>query len=780
MVILFKKALRGIWSGKRAFGACILLITLGVSSYTGFTLTSRQLLLDLENMYAATGFGQVFATVQGIPASGLNALTRLEGVRAATAVMTVDTRVDHDGDAVLTLRVLSASPGETGELILTSGEAPVQGEIAVSEAFYAAQGLQPGDTVALVANGRQIRPKVSGTVMGAAYISGVGEGLSGDVSASGYACMPQAQVEALAENGGLYNSISFLLEDGAVFEDLRPALEDALNRYGLKSLYGREDHIGHRLTYENFFSLSGTASMISFIFLAIAIPVLYILLRRVIEQERSQIGTLKAFGVPPARIVVMYMGYGGVIGLAGGVLGTACGLAIARIFTGMYLIFFPMTALPLTPDPGVLGTGVAISVMVGLAGAVMGARSVLRLSPAESMRAPAPPAYRGGADLRKNPLLRAVLSSTGFMALRSISRSRSRSIFVAAGMAVSFAILTFMSSYASLIDDIVMDQFNEVQLYDIKLSLEQPAGYAKATGAAAGLQGVTRAEGVLELAATVGNAHLYTDATLTGLGADAATLRIYDSIRGTSLAVPEHGAIISRALADKLGAGEGDSLWLTTDYTGDEKLAVRVGAIVNENLGMTAYMELGALCALLNAPRSVNSLLLVAEDTTAVKEKLADTQAVSLSDQSELMQATQNNLDATLGVNVGLFCIIGFGIAFAIITSTASISLSERSREYATLRVLGMHPREIGQILSFEYWLLTLAGFLPGIPLAVGLRVLIASSISTDSLSISPGVDPAHYLVGGAICLLTVFAANNLSVRRIAKFDMPEVLKERE
>ncbi len=122
----------------------------------------------------------------------------------------------------------------------------------------------------------------------------------------------------------------------------------------------------------------------------------------------------------------------------------------------------------------------------------------------------------------------------------------------------------------------------------------------------------------------------------------------------------------------------------------------------------------------------------------------------------------------------------GAGIAFAIITNTASISLSERKREYATMRVLGMHPREIGRVVSFEYWVLAL----PALPLGMGLTRMLKEALSgiiaTEMFSFPVTTEPASYITSAAFCGMAVLLSNLLAGRKIARFDMVEVLKERE
>lgn len=773
-MILFKQALRGLWRGKRSYAACILLIALGVASYVGFTQSGQQLLATMNSLYATQNFGDAFAEVKGISQGGVAALENLQGIERASGTATADVRVLSGGEDQLSLHLISrdeSAPAPLDQFLLLAGSFPQQGEIAVSRLFFEAQGLAISQEIELSYKGQLIRSSISGIVGGPGYIAELG-----DPATSGYACMPAEAIQTLTGNTRLYNTLSFRLSPGTTFEQVEPALGEALARYGLQSLVARKDHAGHYAAHDSFTQLTDIGGMLAGLFLGVAVLVLYILLRRVIEQDRTQIGTMKAFGIGPGRILSLYIGYGMLTALVGCLLGMALGIGIAQYFTAIYLTILQMPAIPYAHDLTVLATALAQSLLAGVFGAVMGARAVMDLSPAEAMRPAAPPPIK-----KKSRQRQSILPLPVSMALRSLSRAKFRSGFIAGGLAVSFAILTFMSSYASIMDDIMMTQFSKIQHYDIKLSLSQPLSYTAAIQSASGLNGVSGAEGLLEVPVTFRNGHLKKEGTAIGMEQGATLQRMYDSLQEVYIAVPQNGAVISQSLADRLEAGVGDTLLMTTDYTGDDELPVTVSGIIGVNEGPTAYVELGRLCGILGTDSAVNAVLLQTADLSGVKAQLSDAGQVSaVIDKAATQQLMQNDLDASLGINVGLFAVMGLGVAFAIIASTASIALSERSREYATLRVLGLSPGDVGKTLLLEYCILSLIAILPGLPMAYGMRWFMLTAMSDDTLSLSMHIALIHFLVGGAVSLLVVLLANISSIRSIARLEMTDILKERE
>jgi putative ABC transport system permease protein len=177
----------------------------------------------------------------------------------------------------------------------------------------------------------------------------------------------------------------------------------------------------------------------------------------------------------------------------------------------------------------------------------------------------------------------------------------------------------------------------------------------------------------------------------------------------------------------------------------------------------------------------VNTLMLITTDSAAVIAELDEARNVaSLMDIKFIKQLIQKELDESFGPNMAIFAIIGLGVAFGIIFSTASITLSERSREYATMRVLGHSPGQIGLTLMLEYLLLSIIAIAPGIPIAFAIRWMVREVMIGEVISLTLRIDLVHFIVGGALCLLASALAILFSIRSIARMEMAHVLKERE
>jgi len=191
-------------------------------------------------------------------------------------------------------------------------------------------------------------------------------------------------------------------------------------------------------------------------------------------------------------------------------------------------------------------------------------------------------------------------------------------------------------------------------------------------------------------------------------------------------------------------------------------------------------MELSALSALFAIPRTATSVVLDTDNLAYLKEYLKGGRNVATIEDKE---STLAKYQVMMEMYTSLYLIMQImcaAVAFAIIYNTATISLSERKREYATLRVLGMTIDEVCEIMNFEYWVLSVAAMALGVPFALLLNSSVNRMLETDMMSMPSTLPPEAYLTAVAGCVIVVMISNYSAKRRIGTFDMVEVLKERD
>ncbi|MDR1210449.1 MAG: ABC transporter permease [Clostridiales bacterium] len=783
-MLLMKKAFRSMLANRRAYIACVWLLAAGILFFVAMNITIADLRVSREKYYSEYRFADVFAKTRAAPASAVNRLKRLPGVADVSLRRVEDCRVVMDGsDKIITLRVSSVEPGAAEPIngAALSGAFHSDDDLFVAQSFLDAYSLTVGDTLTLLTAAGETRFRIAGTAVTPEYVYTIPSmaDILPDPSRFNYAFAAEKPLNTHFGAPNLYNDVGIELTDGYVFDDVEEMLTDELSRYGLISLYERDSQPSAAVVKMEIDSIESMSKVVPFIFCGMAVVILYLMLKRVVEQDRGQIGTLKAFGFGTSGILGHYALYGVVTGGLGGIFGGIGGFFLSGYISDIMRAFFSLprtrSARDITP---IIITGVLIGLASGALGAFMGAFRVVRLRPAEAMKPEAPRVTKLD-PLRFLPGLRLMLTATGSMAVRNITRAKVRSLFIIVGTCFSFGMLAFVSSFPTMVDGMLLNQFTKVQLFDLKAAYRSPRGTEAAVGEALRIKGVTEAEAMLEIPATISKNSAKEASTLTGIPEGGRLFRIYDDQYHTYSDPPKNGLILSSTLAERLGASAGDKVTVSSPYY-PEDFKLTVAGIVTQSMGTGAYMERGALARAVGMDGLATSVVMKADDVAYVKDALKNGNNIAaLTDADESASGFNTYLAMTNSLLI-IFFFFGLAVALAIIYNTSTISLSERVREFATLRVLGLTVDEVGRIQSFEYWILTLAGMALGVPFTTVLKHGIDSILEMDIFSLPTYTEPSSYLLALAGVMLAVFVSNLVSRRKIAGFDMVEALKDRE
>ncbi len=784
MAILLKKALRSIWRNKRAYLACILLIAIGTMLFVAMGATSVKLELAKEQYYKEKRLADVFATVTAIPATAKDRLLAIEGVEDVSLRLVEDVRVLIPGDdRVITLRVVSVDPTEENPIngiLVTDGGFSQPGEVLLAQDFMAAHQLSMGDSLTLLVSGRATDFTIAGSADSPEYVYVVKDAkeLLPNPATFSIGYMPVDDMAAWLNTAGTYNHVCFTLEPGVTFERVKITLEDALKPYGVTALIPKKDQTSYLMLDTELTSISSMSTSIPFVFVAMAMVVLYLMLKRVMEQERMEIGTMKAFGYSNGKIVGHYLLYGGITGAVGGLLGVVFGYGLINMMTELYSQYFKLPVVEENTAFVYMAAGFATAVAGGMLGAYMGVRKVTKLLPADAMRPEAPKLAKWD-PVKKVKLLLAILDTGGVMAVRSMARNPFRALFIVMGVMFSFGMLAFMGSFNSMFDDMLINQFTKVQRYDMKVSLQTPVHEASALSNVDGGPGVVLAEGILELPVVLHHAHLNTGSIITGVKPDSTLYKIYDNDLKANFPPPDKGIIISNSLAQKLEAKAGDILRIESPLL-PEDVPVAVTGIVTQNLGSSCAMDMDALAGIFAMENSVTAVMVQTNDMPGMKKWLQNAKNVAVLEDKADTLASYVSFLGSYTYLMGLMQVMGAVVAFAIIYNTAAISLSERKREFATLRVLGMYAEEVGGMMGLEYWFLCLLGIGLGVPFTLFLKISVSNMMDVEMFTIPTYTPPSAYLQAIAGCMAAVWVANRSTMKNIRRFELVDALKERE
>ncbi|MDR1766602.1 MAG: hypothetical protein LBR77_11150 [Lachnospiraceae bacterium] len=724
---------------------------------------------------------------------------------AGTAINTGDND-DGGNDAEAGQGIASDDGGGAARLAglnrysVKSGHDIVQDdEILVGQGFLDAHDIDVGDTLSLIVHNRLVKLRIAGTFMTPEYTYVIDEqgALLPDEGSFNVAVVSVGVLQSLLGMPGYYNELSFRFGDGVAYDDVKADLEVALQPFGNPRLTPIKDQLSNAMLESEINELVTMGNSIPLAFVVIAFFILFLMLKRIAEQERPQIGMMKAFGYGSVALVAHYGMYGAVTGLCGGLLGAGLGYWFCTFMLELYNYFFQMPNLVPVGVAEFALRGVAAAVAGGALGSMSGAWGVASLDPAPAMRPAAPrspdrkmpradregergrPSPGRGVAWISPPRRMAWLSPPRRMAWRSMVRNKLRSAFILVGMMFSYGLLVFMGSFASMMDDIILSQFTQMQVFDGRMGFGAPMDAKAAVTEVLRLSGVTGAEGLLELPLTLSHGHRSKDVLVTGLEADGRLYRLYDSDTHRVYEPPTDGIILSSRLAEDLEADVGDLVRVDVgERAGAYGLVVR--GVMTISFGEGAYMERGYMAQVLGMGDAITGVVFTADDFAAVNKAAKEGANITgLRDQAY----TRQLMDEMVGPYRSLgnvLLVMGIAVAFAIAYNTASISLMERKREYATLRVLGFTVGEVAGIMSYEYWLLGLCGAALGLPFARVLKVVFARVVVMEQFTLPTGIRPWQYALGFA-CICAAIAWSNQSTKaQVRKLDMVEVLKERE
>lgn len=765
-------------------------VACGIAAYVCVQSAYLNLALTRDTYYARQRMADFEFMLERAPETAARRVAAMPGVRRAEARVVADAIIDLPGvdeprsGRLISLPVPRGNP--INDIIVTRGryfDGAARNQAILSERFAAENGLDVGDLVQLSVDGGKHTLRVVGLGLSPEYVYMIRnvQELIPAPERFGIVWVPGDFARGALGMQAACNNIVGLLDDPGAVDALFDRAERELKPHGLFAKVRREDQISNRFLTDEIKGLGVSATITPTIFLGIAAVILLVLLNRMVRIERPQIGLLKAFGYTDAAIAAHYLQYALALCLAGGAVGILAGQWLSGLLIQVYVHFYQFPVLVSRAYPGVAARALGLCVGFGLAGAASAAWAAARIHPAEAMR-PAPPRAGRRVALERLPRAWRALTFTGKMVARNLARNRGRAAFTVFGVAVSTALMLFGAFSSDAMRHMLHFQFERVQREDARVALHREHGAAALRDIAA-LPQVRRAEGLLEYPFRLRNGHRQKEVVITGLDQDGEMRALVDE-DGATVVPGERGVVLSDRLARELAVRPGDTVF-ASDLTGrvPGERAVVVTRVTRQYLGMGAYMRRAAMSRLLGEEPILNAALIRVADgeEDALKRALKDIAAVSaVTFNKEAYQALVDTLAASAAITNGILLFFAGVIAFALIYNIASVTLAERERELASLRVLGLTPRETGGVLLHESLLLSTAGILLGIPLGRALCRLLVHAYDTDLYRLPFHIEPRSHALAMLGAFVFVLLANALVWRRQSRLDMVAVLKERE
>ncbi|MBM4085355.1 MAG: ABC transporter permease [Planctomycetes bacterium] len=580
---------------------------------------------------------------------------------------------------------------------------------------------------------------------------------------------------------GAWNQAIGLTHDNSrtALDNTLRLIEEKLDPYGVTQTTPFRDQPSVWFLHDELHGLKVSATVVPIIFLGVAALVLNILIGRIVAQQRTVIGTLRALGYSTGAILRHYLGFGFVVGAVGGVVGLLFGLWLQNQMVRIYHDYYALPDLEAHLYPNVLLAGLAISIGFALAGTVKGVRYAVQLQPAEAMRPPPP--ERGGRVLAERiGFIWTRLSFTWKMIVRAVFRNPFRSGVSVAAAFIATALIFGVLSMRSGLDYLMRYEFDKVSHQDITVSLRDPTG-SRTPSEVRGLPAVADVEPQLSVTCNLSHGPRRKRTSVTGLPRGNLLCTPLDA-EGRPIVVPDEGLVLTRKLAEILDARQGDSIRLRPLIARRQEVEASVVGVIDSFLGLSAYANISYLSRLIGEDWSAN-LVLANESPGPGQAHLFDglkerPKVIGITERQRAFSQMRNTLGKTLGTMIGTMVIFSGLIAFGSVLNTALVSLSEREREVGTLRVLGFLPSQVAGIFSGESFLLNGTGILLGLVGGIGFAHLIALPYNTELFRFPVVIYPSHFLVTAALMLAFISAAQviiGLLIRRLPWLDVLKV-----
>lgn len=784
---LNRKLLRDIWSLKGQAFAISMVIGAGVAMFIMYLSTFSSLRLTQRTYYERYRFADVFTGLTRAPLSLRDRVAGIPGVARVDARVVVDVTLDVEGlSEPATARLIGIPIPHApmlNDVFLRRGRFPSPGnpdEVLVSEAFAISRELAPGDTVTAVINGRRRQLEITGVALSPEYIYSIRPGeLIPDDSRFGIFWMDGRSLAAAFNMEGGFNNLALTLSPGASEPDVIARLDAVLETSGGLGSIPRSLQTSHWYLDNELKQLQSVGLILPVVFLLVAAFLLNVVLTRIVSVQREQIAALKALGYTNGELSWHYGKLSLLIGAAGGVIGTIGGGWLGAGMTSMYNNFFRFPSLLYQLPPNVVFAGVMVSFVAASLGALNAVRRVAALPPAEAMR-PEPPARYRRSWLERAGLA-SWLSAPVRMILRNLGRHPIRTATSVVGIAASVAMLILGTFFLDSIDVLMDEQFFVIQRQDVSVNFVLPAS-ARALHEMRRMPGVLHVEPARSAPARLRFAQRSRIVPVQGLLADAQLNRVVDVNSGV-MRLPPDGLVLSLMLSDVLGARVGDHVRVELLDGRRTVRDVPVTGIVEEHMGTSAYMEIDALRRLAGEGGSLSGVFLQVDpaQTDALYARLKDTPAVAgVGLKRTAIESFNKTLAETFYVMIFFNLLFSGVIAFGVVYNAARVSLSERSRELASLRVLGFTRGEISLILLGELAAVTLMAIPIGMVLGYVFAGLLVAAFNTE-LYRFPLVVSTRTFAYAATAVLVAATLSGLAVRRrLDHLDLIAVLKTRE
>ena len=771
---LLLKIIRDIKQSKGQFIAIILIISIGAFLSASLNTLADGLEKYTQEYFADKNIADLSVFYSNINDEDISKLKEIEGINR------IEGRVTFTGiqktNNVKTELVIHSIPkdNEINKYTILEGNLPVNKDEIVLDSLYAkSHNYKIGDVINIIINEKEQKFNISGfgeNVEHAYIIKDISE-IYPDHSVYGVAYISQERIEDIF-GSDIYNELIIDTKKGYDSEVIGDKIEELSSA---SSYLPKERNLGYSRIQNNIKSNGSFAIIMPLIIFSVAAVIIYLTLSRIIDSERGQIAVMKALGIENRNIIFHYMAYALIVGIVGSLIGSAIGSILSiQIGNSEFNSMYSFPDFKLKINLIYMIPSVILSFALGTIAAYFSSRKVLKENAAQAMR-PNPPKKSKAILIERIPSLWTRLSYGNKIILRNIFLTKQRAVFTSCGIIVSSILLivsfTIMNTMFSMADKIEL-----VNKFDIRVdyrtlidssNLEIP-------------NGVREYYEISEMSVQFVNDSEKKDKVLFVTEKNNSLIR-YEDVDSKEVYLDDSGVIVSRTFAQKYKINEGDTIdlkFISPDNK-DSSIKARVAKITEQYINdviycSTKYLESfnvafkpTTLLANVNEPMNLDRVVKEFDNVDTVVK------TTTISDLKDIVNSgIQQNSTITI-----MFAISAIILAAASIYIISSINIFDRTRELATLKVLGYQKNKINKLVFVENIMITIFSIVVSIPISYFVLIGVSKALEAFELPAPTGLNMVAVLLSILLTLAVTVISNLLLKGKVKKIDMIESLR---
>ncbi len=742
----------------------VAVVMLGVSALVALGGSYRQLAASRDAFYARYRIADITVNTLVGSHDARDLANGIPGVErtAARLVLPLSANV---GEARLMLEVRTFEPeaDSLNALHLYEGSGLLESGIYVERNFARHHGLEVGDSVELLPDSEVVRLTVSGIVGSpdvvytmrtiqdiAPPLDGFGVAYVGEATARRIAGeLPEGASARSVLVGPEYNQILLAVDNGVRVSEVAEDAEEHLSSLRPTRVIKNRDLLSDIVLRNNIDQIGAVAAVFPMMFVVVALMLIYVLIARLVEAQRRELGVLLALGVGHAPLMLSFMAIPVLIGGLGAVAGVLLGERLATLAVSFYASYFNMPVMGGVQSVGTPWLAIMLILVTCLFAGALPVRHMLAVQvPIDLLRPHTPTASKEtdtlGGVVRRLPVRWRISA-------RSLLRNHRRSRPVVLGSVASIVLIVCSVFILDGMDYLMRAHFSEFNRQDVTVVFTEMQEIG--AGLLSDEPHVARAEPILELPVRVTSTQGSQTVVGTGVSPGAHLLDLGDRLPGPG------EVIVSERLAEELFLTPGD--WVTVDVAGNTS-EFRVVARVTQLVGTGAYFPIESLSELADIPPSATKALLETSgaDIASLRTSLMTNPAIGTVElREEQRDLFRNTYMGALYVFVGMAAFFAFTMGFLVVFGTTSIDLIERAADFVILKTIGYSAGEIARQMTIENLVLSVESMLMGMPLAVLMAWQLSGVFGTDILSMPFVIYPRTMVIAaGASVAFTVLA----------------------